>query len=212
MEKLEVRGNDVKKAFARRTIFDRIKFGMTCGDGLAIIGRNGSGKSTLVKIIAGVLSPTSGSVDFIVHGKAMKMEERYRVVGFVSPYLQLYDEFTGIENLRLVSHIRGLDITAERLDRLLEQVNLLQRKNDEVRTYSSGMKQRLKYALALLHRPPILILDEPSSNLDDEGVAVVQSIMERQKQEGILVVAANDAEDIRLCDKVIDLNMLDRSA
>jgi len=212
MEKIAVRGKDVKKVFTRRVIFEKINFELTNGDSLAIIGPNGSGKSTLVKIISGVLSPTSGSVEIIVNGKALKLEERYRVVGFVSPYLQLYDEFTGLENLRLCSRVRGLSNTAERMDQLLEQVNLFHRKNDDVRTYSSGMKQRLKYAFALLHQPPLLILDEPSSNLDSEGITAVHSIIERQKQEGILILATNDAKEMQLCNKVIDLNVLGCSA
>jgi len=74
------------------------------------------------------------------------------------------------------------------------------------------MKQRLKYAFALLHQPPLLILDEPSSNLDSEGITAVHSIIERQKQEGILILATNDAKEMQLCNKVIDLNVLGCSA
>jgi heme exporter protein A len=88
---------------------------------------------------------------------------------------------------------------------LLKQVGLSDRKDDFVRTYSSGMKQRLKYAFALLHQPPILLLDEPASNLDREGIATVYEIMQRQKQRGVLIIATNDPGDLQLCDQVINI-------
>jgi heme exporter protein A len=127
-------------------------------------------------------------------------------VGFVAPYLQLYDEFTALENLRLLRRIRGIRTSDETMLALLRRVNLFDRRNDFVRTYSSGMKQRLKYAFALLHEPPVLLLDEPASNLDDEGIATVRQIIEEQKKKGILIIATNEQHDAELCQQTIDLN------
>jgi heme exporter protein A len=206
MPLLSVQCIDVKKVFNRRVIFQKVNFTAERGAALAITGRNGSGKSTLVKILSGILSPANGQVIITVDGTTCKREEVYKHIGLVSPYLQLYDEFSGYENLKFASDVRGLGNTREWCNSLLERVNLLHRKNDEVRTYSSGMKQRLKYAFALLHRPPILILDEPTSNLDAEGVAVIRSVMEEQKQNGILIVATNDADDVQYCNQCINLD------
>ncbi|MBI1806367.1 MAG: ABC transporter ATP-binding protein [Ignavibacteria bacterium] len=198
--------SDLTKFFNRRKIFSDISFTLHYGSSVAITGRNGSGKSTLLKILAGVLSSTKGEVDIQIDGKDIDLEHRHQIVGFVSPYLQMYDEFTGWENLDLFRRVRGVDVRDELLLDLIRRVNLFDRRNDFVRTYSSGMKQRLKYAFALLHRPPILFLDEPSANLDNEGIATVYDMMEEQKQKGILVVATNVAAEQSHCEFVLDLN------
>ena len=197
----------VSKIFNRRRILSDIHFSLQTTHSLAITGRNGSGKSTLVKILSNVLSPTRGTIDLTIDGKPIPVVERFNYLGFVAPYLHLYDEFTGWENLHLFRNIRGLDIPVEFLGELLQRVNLLERKDDVVRTYSSGMKQRLKYAFALLHRPPILILDEPRSNLDAEGIATAYAIIEEQKQRGIVIIATNDHDDLAHCEHIISLNI-----
>jgi heme exporter protein A len=207
MKRTAIEATGLTKIFNRRKIFADVTFQLGAGEALAITGRNGSGKSTLVKILSGVLSPTRGEVVLRGSGgEAVAHIDRYRHIGLVSPYLQLYDEFTGWENLDMVRKVRGIAATDALLRSLLERVNLDDRRDDLVRTYSSGMKQRLKYAFALVHEPPILILDEPTSNLDREGIRVVYAIMQEQKSEGILLVATNDVEDLAYCDRVIDLN------
>ena len=202
----------IAKTFNRRKIFSEISFSLNETSSLAIIGKNGSGKSTLLKILAGVLSPSGGEMEMKIEGKLIKHENYFAQIGLVSPYLQLYDEFSGLENLNIFSRVRGIDLPDEYLDELLLRLNIWERRFDFVRTYSSGMKQRLKYAFALLHKPPILLLDEPTSNLDTEGVATVYEIMEEQKSNGILIVATNDHEDIRKCEQIIDLNTQSQSS
>ena len=86
---------------------------------------------------------------------------------------------------------------------LLKQFSLYEKRNDELRTYSSGMKQRLKYCAALLHEPPLLVLDEPCANLDEEGIAVVRDVMTHQKRAGILIIATNDRDDLTYADSVV---------
>jgi heme exporter protein A len=194
------------KEFSRRSIFRDVSSSLAMGDSLAITGRNGSGKSTLVKIICGLLSPTKGTIEFKNNGSTIPTEEVRNHIGFVSPYLQLYDEFSGIENLELLSTIRSDDrLEQDRMEQLLNEVGLWERRHDFVRTYSSGMKQRLKYAFAVMHRPALLVLDEPTSNLDKEGVAMVKSLVARQKKNAILVVATNDAREAVWCKKRIEL-------
>src|SRR5262249_4432218 len=137
---------------------------------LAVTGPNGSGKSTLMKIIAGVLSPTSGSVRLSVNGSTLPADRHYAHLGFVSPYLQLYEEFSAWENLHILARIREAATNDASVMELLRLVQLVDRRHDPVRTYSSGMKQRLKYASALLHAPSMLLLDEPTANLDEQGI------------------------------------------
>ncbi len=207
MNQLTFKAVTIAKSFNRRKIFTEISFSLATNQSLAIAGRNGSGKSTLLKILAGVLSPSKGDIEISINGTTIKHSDYFIHIGLVSPYLQLYDEFSGWENLDIFRKVRGINATDEYLAELLRRVNLWERKNDYVRTYSSGMKQRLKYAFALIHKPPILLLDEPTSNLDAEGISTVYQIMEEQKKNGILIVATNDSEDIKHCEQVIDLNL-----
>jgi len=203
---VSITADGIEKRYNRRKIFSNINFNLRENDSLAITGRNGSGKSTLLKIISGALSPTEGEISLTIENKNVAASDRFTLVGFVAPYLQLYDEFTALENLRLFRRIRGIRTSDETMLALLRRVNLFDRRNDFVRTYSSGMKQRLKYAFALLHEPPVLLLDEPASNLDDEGIATVRQIIEEQKKKGILIIATNEQHDAELCQQTIDLN------
>ncbi len=199
---------NVRKNFGPLTVFDSISFELGVGDSLAITGKNGSGKSTLVKIIAGLLSQTSGEVIYQLNRKIVDKLDWFKYVGFVAPYLQIYDEFSGYENLEIIAKIRGMKNYKDKIHEILNRVNLFSRKDDLVRGYSSGMKQRLKYALALLHKPPLLILDEPTSNLDLEGVEMVWAIAEEQKRNGILIIATNEPGEVKMCEKVINLDEL----
>jgi heme exporter protein A len=195
---------NLTKKFNRRVIFENINFELSTGSSTAITGRNGSGKSTLIKIIANLLSETSGKLKLIDGGAEIKKESVYQYLGFVSPYLNLYDEFSGMENLKIISNIRGGG--HENIENVLKRVGLYERRNDLLKIYSSGMKQRLKIAFAILHNPRILLLDEPTSNLDTEGVSIVDDIAGEYKKDRILIIATNDAHEKLLCDGEINLN------
>jgi heme exporter protein A len=198
----------VSKQFNRRSIFQDVSISLRGGESLAITGRNGSGKSTLVKIICGLLSPTRGSLTYALDGKGIDVDAIKDHIGLVSPYLQMYDEFTGLENLEVLSRIRAdRDITGETIAEALKNVGLWERRNDFVRTYSSGMKQRLKYAFAVLHRPEVLVLDEPTSNLDADGIAMVEKCVKEQSAHGMLIVATNDADEATWCSKRVVLGV-----
>jgi heme exporter protein A len=203
---LILQADNISKEFNRRRIFSDISFTMSAPASLAITGKNGSGKSTLAKIIAGVLSSTTGEVTYQLDGIPLPEEKRKAYIGFVSPYLNLYDEFSASENLFLLMRIRGhRDCQAEPIDTLLKRFGLWNRRDDAVRGYSTGMKQRLKYVFALMHAPKVLILDEPTTNLDDDGMKIVEEIVGEQKQTSLLVVATNGAAEVAWCDKVIRL-------
>jgi heme exporter protein A len=199
--------HNLGKAFNRRVVFQNIETSVSDGEALLISGRNGSGKSTLVKIVCGVLSPSQGTVDLVGAGRLDEFS-RKGVFGFVAPYLQLYDEFSAQENLGLAERLRGLRGDARAHAELLSRVALDPRRTDPVHGFSSGMKQRLKFALALAHSPRILVLDEPMANLDAEGAVIVRGIMTEQRRTGILIVATNDLTDIDVPERKVDLNAL----
>ncbi|MBM4176854.1 MAG: ABC transporter ATP-binding protein [Ignavibacteria bacterium] len=206
MTKIGIEVNNLKKVFGRRLIFKNIDFTLCETQSLIITGKNGSGKSTLVKILAGVLSFSSGSIKININGQEFDKEKYYEKIGLVSPYLVLYDEFSAYENLEMFSRIRGIKVEKEKIESILEEIGLIDRRKDLYRTFSSGMKQRMKYASAILHEPSILLVDEPTSNLDMPGKEFVQNLIERYRRDRVVIVATNENEDFRFADNVINLD------
>lgn len=205
MSNYSIHSQNLSKLFGRRLIFKEINFNWS-GEGIfGISGPNGSGKSTLVKIVAGLISSSSGK---IVHKNSegeIIPELLHNHIGFVSPYLVLYEEFSAWENLQIFSKIRGVSFNEKLILFYLKQFLLDTRKDDLVKTYSSGMKQRLKFIFALMHSPEVLIFDEPTSNLDEEGKKVVYDIVKEEGKNKIVIVASNEVKDLELCNEVLML-------
>jgi heme exporter protein A len=197
----------IGRDFNRRPVFRGISFALDSPGSLAITGLNGAGKSTFVKILAGIIGPTTGSVSYEQNERRLSAHEIQPTLGMVSPYLNLYEEFTAEENLTILSRIRsGSAAPVNEIEVRLRQVNLWNRRSDLVGTFSSGMKQRLKYAFALIHRPSVLLLDEPTSNLDVDGIEIVRQIIAEQHQRGLLVVATNDVDEAAWCQTRVHLD------
>ncbi len=193
------------KRFGRRVLFRDLGFDLGPGGSLALRGANGAGKSTLLQIIAGVQAPTAGTVRLRLDGAEVEAEERPLRVGFVAPYLHFYDAFTARENLAFIAQARRR-VMDGRIDMLLDRVGLGGRGDDFVRTYSSGMQQRLRLAAALLPTPSVLLLDEPTATLDAPGRAIVEAIAaEHRAGGGILVVATNVEHEAALCEQAIEI-------
>ncbi|MGB9773020.1 MAG: ABC transporter ATP-binding protein [Bacteroidota bacterium] len=203
---VHLQARNLRKEFGQRLVFRNLSFSAEAGNVIVVAGRNGAGKSTLLKIVAGLLTPTEGEVKLFVNGRKVSLEQERHMIGFVAPYLQLYDEFTGIENMELGAKLRGKAFDRYRAEELLRYVGLESRFEDPVGTYSSGMKQRLKYAFAILYSPPVLVLDEPSSNLDQEGTDIVRGILSEQRDRGVALIATNEPGEKRLGDILIDLD------
>lgn len=197
--------DSLTKIFGRRLVFDKLTYEFSAGKVYGISGPNGSGKSTLAKIIAGIITPTSGRVLHNLDERVLKTEELHNHIGFVSPYLLLYDEFTASENLLHFSKIRGIEFDTKKGDELLNRFDIYNRRNDYVKTYSSGMKQRLKFVFAFLHKPELIILDEPTSNLDNKGKDAVYSIVNDESAGRIIIIASNEDADLSRCNEVIYL-------
>ncbi|MGH7544778.1 MAG: ABC transporter ATP-binding protein, partial [Gemmatimonadota bacterium] len=147
------------------------------GSIVALIGANGSGKTTLLKVIATGLKATRGSVEVMGFDVAKEPDEVRRRVGLLSHYSYLYDELTALENLRFAAEMYGSDAGADALDGALRSVGLLPVRDAFVRTFSSGMKKRLALARASLHRPPVVLLDEPYGALDAAGLDWVDRLL-----------------------------------
>jgi heme exporter protein A len=205
MNDFTVKAESLGKTFGRRLIFSGLGFEFKQKGIYGVAGPNGSGKSTLVKIIAGLLSPSIGKVKHISEEKEIPSEKLHNYIGFVSPYLVLYEEFTAWENLSLFSQIRAVPFNKELIEHLLKVFLLYDRKDDLIKAYSSGMKQRMKFIFAMMHSPPLLILDEPTSNLDEEGKESVYRIINEQGSDCIVIIASNEGTDLELCSEKIVL-------
>ena len=200
---MEIIIDGITKKYNRRTIFEKVSSKIQSGQSLAITGYNGTGKTTLVKIIAGLIAADKGEIKYLSDNNEISKKNRQDFVGLVGPYLQLYDDLSAYENLTFAAQMRS--IKNMNFDSILDLVGLEGRGKDFVKNYSSGMKQRLKYAFALLHEPEVLLLDEPTSNLDVNGMKMVHKIMQKQKEKAILVFATNDQYDLEFADKIIEL-------
>ena len=198
--------HSLQKSFGRRLVFEGITFNLNKPGVFGISGPNGSGKSTLVKILSGINSPSKGQVIHSLNSKQIASEKLHNFIGFVSPYLVLYDEFTALENLNYFSKIRKVEFNTKKVETLFDQFLLSSRKDDLVKAYSSGMKQRLKFIFALMHSPQFIFLDEPTSNLDDEGKQTVYKLIESESEKAIVVVASNEKQDLARCTETLDLN------
>jgi len=193
---LEVSG--VSKKFGLRTIFSNIGFTVAAGDRVGVTGRNGSGKSTLMKLLAGVAERTAGDVHFRVDGAQLGDGAHLGHLGYVSPYLQLYTEFTAWEHVSLLQQMRGLPLDEAMAMELFERFGIARRRHEELRTYSSGMLQRVKYICALVHSPAFLILDEPMTNFDQDAVATVRELVIERSADSVILLATNDADDLSM--------------
>jgi heme exporter protein A len=163
----------VRRRFGRLAVLGGVSATVAAGEVLLVTGRNGSGKSTLLRCLAGLLAPDSGTIDYSEDGAPLDTAGRRRRIGLVAPDLAFYGELTAAENLVFFSRLRG--IGRERGDELLRRLELPP--DRPAAALSSGMRQRLRWAWALLHRPRLLLLDEPFQNLDAAGVAIARGLL-----------------------------------
>lgn len=201
---VQIQAHDLMMRFGRKVLFRNLSFSIADGEVVAVTGANGSGKSTLVKIMAGLLRPYKGEIELNVGGKRIPFEERALLTGLVAPYLNVYDGFSLRENLQFIARARTLPEAATRIPEVIEQVQLKASADAYVQTYSSGMRQRARFAAALLANPPILLLDEPTSNLDETGKRMVWEVIRAAKADGkLVIVATNEADEAAKCDRRI---------
>ncbi len=203
MISLEVKG--LGKWFFTRRVFDGLDFTLQERGSLVVTGKNGSGKTTLLRILSGLIRPTKGQVTISSDGRNLTPEQSKGLFGLVMPDLELYGELSALENLLFLSRIRGLNFERDKLQQKLDWAGLTGRENDLVISFSSGMKQRLKYAFALLFEPRILLLDEPTMNLDQEGILMVDRVVSQQRDRGMLILATNEEADLKYADQIIQL-------
>lgn len=197
---------EVAASYGPRLVLNAISFNLQKGDVLVVQGQNGSGKSTLLRLLAGLQKPTTGTINYFLQDTNFTPREAAPFLGWVAPDLMLYRELTARENLKFFAQVRGLTYSKSEIDALLTKLGLAGRGDDWVAHFSSGMTQRLRYAYALFHQPLVLLLDEPTVTLDEQGAALVANVIAEQRQRGITVIATNDPTELRFGDYILELS------
>ena len=202
----QLTGSGIGHRFGANILFRQLDFRLNGGELTAVTGSNGSGKSTLVRIMAGLLRPTRGDVTLEVGGSQVSRENRPRRCGLVAPYLNVYEHFTARENVEFILRARGEADRSARSQRVLDRVQLADRADDAVSTFSSGMLQRVRFACALVTDPDVLLLDEPTATLDEAGIHMVRGLLDEAASDGkIIVIATNERTEAELCARQIDV-------
>jgi heme exporter protein A len=165
------------KAFGRQRVLRGVDLRVERGDFVALLGSNGAGKTTLMRIVATLSRPTGGDALVLGESVAHHAPRVRQSLGLVSHQTFLYGDLTAEENLRFYGRMYGGTGQYERIGELLERVGLHERRRDPVRTFSRGMQQRLSIARAILHDPPILLLDEPDTGLDQQATRMLGELL-----------------------------------
>lgn len=185
-------------------IFRRIEYKFAAGNTYAVTGPNGSGKSTLLRVLSGFLTTSEGSISFSDQGKAIDQDTVHRYISYAAPYIELIEEFTLLESIRFQGKFKSYrpGLTEEGL---LDLLRLPGATHQPLKYFSSGMKQRLKLLLAICADTPVLLLDEPTTNLDHKGMDWYLSLVEQHRDGRLVAVASNIEADYDFCAHQLDI-------
>ena len=203
MEILKIK--NLNKSFGKKKILKNVSFNVNEGDILGFIGPNGAGKTTTIKMILGLQSINSGTVTINGYDIKKNFEKAIEKVGTIVENPDLYMYLSGYDNLKLISNLYK-NVDKKRIDEVIKIVKLETRINDKVSKYSLGMRQRLGIAQALLHKPNLLILDEPTNGLDPEGIKELRDIIKRlatKEKVGVVISSHNLSELESFCNKIV---------
>ena len=203
---LKISLENIGKKFKNEWIFRNLSFEFLKNESIAIIGPNGSGKSTLMQALAGAIPINEGKVTYINEEKFIPDENWHDLLSFSAPYLELIEEFTLAESVNFHIKFKPFqnDLTSSDF---LQIIDLEKHKNKPVKNFSSGMRQKLKLGLAFYSRTQILLLDEPTSNLDQNGFEWYLHNVEKALKDKIVIVSSNEPKEYPFCEK--HLNILD---
>ena len=186
-------------------VFKGVNFTFQAPVRYGIIGKNGSGKSTLLKIISGFMTPSQGEIIYrdLPH-QSVKIEEVFNFLNFTGPYVELIEELTVLEHIQFHIQFKSL-LPGWDIKSFLDRCQLKEHRHKVVQHLSSGLMQRLKLGLCMLSESRILMMDEPTSYLDEKGKSWFKSIFQECSNQRLVIVASNDKSDIALCEEVMDI-------
>lgn len=202
---MEVKIENVTKEMKKTNVLKNVSVTMHSGKVYGFVGKNGSGKTMLLRTVAGLLRPTEGRV--LVNEQDMyRMKGDLPDIGIIIENVGVYPEFTGFKNLKLLAEVKKKIGEAE-IKEAIKRVGLDPEDKRIVKKYSLGMRQKIVIAQAIMEKPDILILDEPTNALDDESIGRFHKIIQEEKQRGaIVMLASHNKEDIeKLCDEIYEI-------
>lgn len=195
---------NIGRRFNRDWIFRGVDYTFTSGKIYAVLGPNGSGKSTLLHVLNGSLGPSAGKIGFFYEDKPVDAEQVYAHLSLAAPYLELIEDFTLSEmiafHFKFKSYKSGIDESA-----LIDLLAMPGAKNKLIKYFSSGMKQRLKLGLAFCSDTPMLMLDEPTSNLDTQGVDWYLGLVQQFAQNRLTIICSNQQHEYSFCDEQLSI-------
>lgn len=201
---MRIKLTNLGKRFNRDWIFRNLNFQFDPGKHYAITGPNGSGKSTLLQIISGSAMHNEGSIDYYELDKPVVPEKIFQKISFTAPYIELVEEMTLIEFFSFHHKMKGWIDTFDN-NTIISLLGLEKSAHKQIRYYSSGMKQRVKLAQAIFSDVPVVLLDEPLTNLDDDGISLYQSLIKEHCSSRLVIISSNDKKEYSFCDEVIDI-------
>ncbi len=197
---------DAGKRFNREWIFRNLSLELHSNQHYAITGHNGSGKSTFLQCIAGSLYTTEGKISFNLNGKALEPEVVYKQLSICAPYLELIEEMTLLEFLSYHASFKPF-FKGWNASRIIEEIGLDKAKQKQIRYFSSGMKQRVKLAQAFFSDTPVLLLDEPCTNLDQQGIDLYKHLISSLCNNRLVLISSNDSTEYGSCTEFIRMGV-----
>ena len=195
---------NIGKRFNTEWIFRGLSYQFEAGKKYAITGPNGSGKSTLLQIISGASTHNEGKIDFLENEQNIIPEKIYSKISLAAPYLELIEEMTLREFLVFHGKMKGW-ISDFNIDQIIEAIQLPKATHKQIRYFSSGMKQRVKLGQAIFSNTPVILLDEPLTNLDEEGISLYHSLINNYCKDRMVIVSSNDKNEYSFCDEVLNI-------
>lgn len=205
---IEIRVNGLGKRFNRQWIFRNLTYQFSSGNIYAITGHNGSGKSTFLQIIAGLMEKSEGAMVFQAENKEIPSEHHYRYLSFSAPYIELIEEFSLIEFFEFHFSMKPI-LAGWSIDEIIRKIELWDARKKQIRQFSSGMKQRAKLGQAFFSNVPIVMLDEPTSNFDTQGIKLYHNLLDQMPRERLIIICSNEEQEISSCN--FRLNISDYS-
>jgi ABC-type multidrug transport system ATPase subunit len=201
---MRIECSNLGKRYRYEWIFRGLDYTFESGESYAITGPNGSGKSTLMRLLSGHLTPSKGKIKFEISGQCIDVDDVYTSLAYAAPYIDLIEEFTLTETINFHLSLREAQPGIKPND-LIDLLGFEKSVEKQIRHFSSGMKQRLKLALTLTSNASLILLDEPNTNLDQQGTAWYMQLVERFSNGKTIIVASNVSADYSFCRKTINI-------
>lgn len=202
---MEIHIDGLSKRYVSHWVFRNLSVNIPSHSHLAVTGPNGAGKSTFLKIVSGALQPSEGSIRYTLDGIHITPDNLFSKISFAAPYAEMIEEMTLPEALRFHLQFRTLYSEVLKYEAFVSRLNFNFRADQQIALMSSGMKQRLRLAFAMFTQSPLLLLDEPTSNLDEGGIRWFHDVLSHFGQGRTVILASNIEEDLASCSSRMEL-------